>query len=61
MEINGKYADEALGMCICMTCPSWVNRTRREHIASQALEKVRALRKKRPVSVADARHTKKRI
>lgn len=25
MEINKKYADEVLGMCICMTCPSWVN------------------------------------
>jgi len=25
MEIDANYADEVLGMCICMTCPSWVN------------------------------------
>jgi len=25
MEMDAKYADEVLGMCICMTCPSWIN------------------------------------
>lgn len=25
MELNESDVDEVLGMCICMTCPSWVN------------------------------------
>ena len=25
MEIDNQKADEVLGMCICMTCPSWVD------------------------------------